>query len=161
MLFSTKTRDWLKLPISVKTHLKPLLSTKSLVFKIYPHHNPQIALQRQGSVLSCFMKRPGSVDHDIFSTIEEIPLCFKKAGIFDLLFAADISDLAPIYSDPCWSVQFLKERLEYWKEQRDFYSVPEEKIVRILFFGKEKVTVKEDYLKERQSSEWLQTFFFL
>ena len=160
MLFSTKTRDWLKLPISVKTHLKPLLSIKSLVFTIYPR-NPDLALQRQGYVLSCFMKLPGSVDHDIFSTMEEIPLCFKKVGIFDLLCAVDMSDLAPIYSDPKWSVQFLKDRLKYWKEQRDFYSVPEEKIVRILFFGKEKVTVKEDYFKERQSSEWLQTFFLL
>ena len=160
MLFSTKTRDWLKLPTSVKTHLKPLLSVKSLVFTIYPR-DPDFALQRQGYVLSCFMKLPGSVDHDIFNTIEEIPLCFKKAGIFDLLCAVDISDLAPIYSDPRWSVQFLKDRLQYWKEQRDFYSVPEDKIVRILFFGKEKVTVKEDYLKERQSSDWLQTFFLL
>ena len=160
MLFSTKTRDWLKLSISAKTHMKPLLSVKSLVFTIYPR-NPDVALQRHGYVLSCFMKLPGSAEHDIFNTIEEIPLCFKKAGIFDLLCALDISDLAPIYSDPRWSVQFLKDRLQYWKEQRDFYNVPEEKIVRILFFGKEKFMVKEDYIKERQSSEWLQTFFLL
>ena len=98
MLFSTKTRDWLKLPTSVKTHLKPLLSVKSLVFTIYPR-DPDFALQRQGYVLSCFMKLPGSVDHDIFNTIEEIPLCFKKAGIFDLLCAVDISDYPLIFSE--------------------------------------------------------------
>jgi hypothetical protein len=160
MLFSTKTRDWLKLSISAKTHMKPLLSVKSLVFTIFPR-NPDVALQRQGYVLSCFMKLPGSVEHAIFNTMEEIPLCFKKSGILDLFCTIDISDLAPIYSNPCWSVQFLKDRLEYWKEQRDFYNVPEEKIVRILFFGKEKFMVKEDYIKERQSSEWLQTFFLL